>query len=467
MLFGKMMYLCTCETAVSEMAVSEINYLVMKFYDREEEIAFLRKERQTAETVARFTVVTGRRRIGKTTLIKTAYEDEPFVYFFVARKAEPDLCEAFLEEIGEKLGIPTLGGSRHFSDIFRYLMQLSQSRSFTLVIDEFQDFYRVNRAVFSEMQDIWDKYEKTSHINLIVCGSIYSMMQKIFKDKKEPLYGRNTGELRVKPFRPTVLKQILSDAKPGYCNEDLLALFTFTGGVAKYVNQLVDACALDRDAMIQHIVSANSTFLYEGKNNLIEEFGKDYGVYFSILSCIARGKNTRSDIEDVIGKEVGGYLTNLEKDYELIAKRQPLFEKSTTKNVRYELVDVFYSFWFRFIFKYNYILEIENYAKLQEIIMRDYNTFSGLMLERYFHRVAVESGEFTRIGRWWDRKDENEIDMIAENELNDCVTFYEIKRRKDDISLGVLKEKANVFLGATHQFKRYVVEHKGLSMEDM
>ena len=439
----------------------------MRFYDREQEIAYLKDTRKMAEKVARFTVVTGRRRIGKTTLIREAYKDEPFIYFFVARKAEGDLCEVFLEEISEKLGVPTLGSSRHFSDIFRYLMQLSETRSFTLVIDEFQDFYRVNKAVFSEMQDIWDEHEKKSHMNLIVCGSIYSMMQKIFKDKKEPLYGRNTGELKVKPFTPSVLKMIMADAKADYSKEDLLALFTFTGGVAKYVNQLVDAGALDKDGIIRYVVSANSTFLAEGKNNLIEEFGKDYGTYFSILSCIARGKNTRNEIEDVIGKEVGGYLTNLEKDYELIAKRQPLFEKSSTKNVRYELDDVFYSFWFRFIFKYSYIIEIENYGKLQDIIMRDYTTFSGLMLERYFHRVAVESGEYTRMGRWWDRKGENEIDLIAEDELSETATFFEIKRQKEEISMGILRQKAEAFLGATHQFKGYEMVYRGLSMEDM
>lgn len=439
----------------------------MRFYDREQEIAFLRETREQARKVARFTVLTGRRRIGKTTLIREAYKDEPFVYFFVARKAEGDLCEAYIEEVNEKLGIPTLGSSRKFSDIFRYLMKLSETRSFTLVIDEFQDFFRVNKSVFSEMQNIWDEYEKTSKLNLVVCGSIYSLMQKIFKDKKEPLYGRNTAELRLKPFRPSVLKEIMADAKPDYSKEDLLALFTFTGGVAKYVNLLVDAGALDKDSMIRHVVSPNSTFLNEGKNNLIEEFGKDYGTYFSILSCIARGKNTRSEIEDMIGREVGGYLTNLETDYELIAKRQPLFEKSRTKNVRYELGDVFYSFWFRFIFKYGYIIEIENYGKLQEIIDRDYNTFSGLMLERYFHRVAMESGEFTRIGRWWDRKGENEIDMIAEDELSDCATFYEIKRQRDEISIGTLKQKAEAMLRATGAFKGYEIEYEGLSMEDM
>ena len=439
----------------------------MKFYDREKEVAFLRETSDAAKIAAKFTVVTGRRRIGKTTLLKYAYEATPFVYFFVARKAEPELCETFTEEITEKLGVPTLGTSRRFSEIFRYLMQLSQKQSFTLVIDEFQDFLRVNKAIFSEMQDIWDTYEKTSRINLIVCGSIYSMMQKIFKDKKEPLYERNTGELRVKPFRPSVLKQIMADNKPGYTSEDLLALFTFTGGVARYVNQLVDAGALNKDDMIRHIISPNSTFIMEGKNNLIEEFGKDYGIYFSILSCIARGKNTRSEIEDVIGKEVGGYLTNLEKEYELIAKRQPLFEKSSTKNVRYELDDVFYSFWFRFIFKYSYIIEIENYAKLQEIIERDYSTFSGLMLERYFHRVAIETGEYTRIGRWWDRKGENEIDLIATDDISGSATFFEIKRQQDEISMGILKQKAEAFLRATSQLKDFSVSFKGLSMAQM
>ena len=439
----------------------------MKFYDREEEMAFLRETREQAGKVARFTVLTGRRRIGKTTLVREAYNDKPFVYFFVARKAEADLCEVYLEEINEKLGIPTLGSSRKFSDIFRYLMQLSVTQSFTLVIDEFQDFFRVNKAVFSEMQNIWDEFEKRSHINLVVCGSIYSLMQKIFKDKKEPLYGRYTGELKLKPFRPSVLKQIMADAKPGYSKEDLLALFTFTGGVAKYVNQLVDAGATDKDSMIRHIISPNSTFLNEGKNNLIEEFGKDYGTYFSILSCIARGKNTRSEIEDVIGKEVGGYLTNLEKEYELIGKRQPLFEQSANKNVRYELDDVFYSFWFRFIFKYSYIIEIENYGKLREIVERDYTTFSGLMLERYFHRVAMERGDYTRLGRWWDRRGENEIDMIGEDELADKATFYEIKRQKADISIGLLKKKAEMMLMATHEFKGYEIGYEGLSLEEM
>ena len=107
------------------------------------------------------------------------------------------------------------------------------------------------------------------------------------------------------------------------------------------------------------------------------------------------------------------------------------------------------------------------FSEMQEIIQRDYNTFSGLMLERWFHRVAMEGGEFTRIGRWWDRNGENEIDMICEDELEDKAVFYEIKRQADEISIGVLKEKSEAMLRASGAFKDYEIGYRGLSMEEM
>lgn len=439
----------------------------MNFFDRTEEIASLHEIREIAKNNAQFTVVTGRRRIGKTSLVWKAYEDEPILYFFVARKAESDLCEDYQLEIENKLGIPTMGRAGHFTDIFEFLMKLSIDRPITLFIDEFQEFFRVNKSVYSDMQRIWDIYSNKAHINLIVCGSIYSMMTKIFKDKKEPLYNRQTRFMTVRPFTPTVLKEILTKYNPDYTAEDLLALYSFTGGVAKYVQLLVDAGATTKGKMLNQIVKADSIFLGEGKAILIEEFGKDYGVYFSILSAIARGKTSRSEIESVVGREIGGYLTKLENEYEVIAKKQPLFEKSSTKNVRYAIEDNFFTFWFRFIYKYSYMLEIDNYESLKTIINRDYETFSGLMLERYFRRVLIERQDYTRIGGWWDRKDENEIDIVTENELNNEATFFEVKRKAANIDIEVLKQKAAAFLRATGEFKGYDISYKALSMDDM
>jgi AAA+ ATPase superfamily predicted ATPase len=439
----------------------------MKFFDRSEEIASLHEIREIAKNNAQFTVVTGRRRIGKTSLVWKAYEDEPILYFFVARKAESDLCEDYQLEIENKLGIPTIGRAEHFTDIFEFIMKLSIDRPITLFIDEFQEFFRVNKSVYSDMQRIWDIYSNKAHINLIVCGSIYSMMTKIFKDKKEPLYNRQTRFMTVRPFTPSVLKEILTEYNSDHTAEDLLALYSFTGGVAKYVQLLVDAGATTKEKMLNQIVKADSIFLGEGKAILIEEFGKDYGVYFSILSAIARGKTSRSEIESVVGREIGGYLTKLENEYEVIAKKQPLFEKSSTKNVRYTIEDNFFIFWFRFIYKYSYMLEIDNYESMKAIINRDYETFSGLMLERYFRRVLIERQAYTRIGGWWDRKGENEIDIVAENELNNEAMFFEVKRKAANIDIEVLKQKAAAFLRATGEFKGYNISYKALSMEDM
>jgi len=200
----------------------------------------------------------------------------------------------------------------------------------------------VNKSVFSDMQRIWDLYSPKSHINLIVYGSIYSMMTKIFKDKKEPLYNRQSRFMTVRPFTPTVLKDILSEYNHGYTAEDLLALYAFTGGVAKYVQLLVDAGATTKTSYARPDNKRPTPYFWgRGKAILIEEFGKDYGIYFSILSAIARGKTSRSEIENVVGKEIGGYLTKLEKEYEIISKKQPLFEKSSAKNVRYIIVEQF------------------------------------------------------------------------------------------------------------------------------
>ena len=439
----------------------------MRFFDRTKEIASLREIRRMSKDNAQFTVVTGRRRIGKTSLVWKAYEDEPILYFFVARKAEGDLCEDYRLEIEEKLGIPTMGRAEHFADVFEFLMKLSTERPITLFIDEFQEFFRVNKSVYSDMQRIWDLYSTKARMNLVVCGSIYSMMTKIFKDRKEPLYNRQTRFMTVRPFTPAVLKEILKEYYPDHTSEDLLALYSFTGGVAKYVKLLVDSGATTKSAMLDHIIKADSIFLGEGKAILIEEFGKDYGVYFSILSAIARGKTSRSEIENVVGREIGGYLTKLENEYEVIAKKQPLFEKSSTKNVRYTIEDNFFTFWFRFIYKYSYMLEIENYESMKTIINRDYETFSGLMLERYFRRVLIERQAYTRIGGWWDRKGENEIDIVVENELNEEATFFEVKRKAVNIDIKMLKHKVQAFMRATGEFKGYKISYEGLSMDDM
>lgn len=439
----------------------------MKFYDRLEEVATLRKIRRNAGENAQFTVITGRRRIGKTSLVLKAYEDTPMIYFFVGRKAESLLCEEFRKEIEDKLSIKMGGTPSDFAELFDYVMNLSKKRSFTLFIDEFQNFNRINPAIFSDIQKIWDLNHSSSKINLVVCGSVYSMMVKIFRDAKEPLYNRQNRFMHIKAFRPSVLKEIMEDSASGYSKEDLLALYAFTGGVAKYVQLLVEDGALSFDSMIDAMISSDSVFINEGRFILVEEFGKDYDTYFSILSAIASGHTRRGEIESLIGKEISGYLTRLEDDYGIIRKEIPLGAKPLSKNAIYEIQDNFFSFWFRFIFKYDHIIEIGAYNQLRTIIRRDYPTFSGRMLERYFYAKAIESGRYTFIGRWWDRKGENEIDMIAGNEIDKTAEIIEIKRKRRNINMELLDEKADAVTHQVGMLKGYSISLRGLDLEDM
>lgn len=293
------------------------------------------------------------------------------------------------------------------------------------------------------------------------------MMTKIFRDKKEPLYNRQNRFMTIQAFKPSVLKEILDVYHHEYTNEDLLALYAFTGGVAKYVELLVDDGAMTLDTMIDSMISPDSTFINEGCSILIEEFGKDYDTYFSILAAIAAGRTRRTEIESIIGRQIGGYLTRLEEDYEIIVKQMPLGAKPLSKNAVYVIRDNFFTFWFRFIFKYAHILEIGGYDKLRQLIKRDYTTYSGVILERYFIDRAIESNQYTLIGRWWDRKGENEIDMIAANEIDKKVEVYEIKRNRKNIDFFALEDKAKVMLSRVDLFNGYEIELNGMDMLDM
>ncbi len=438
----------------------------MKFFDRTDEIARLREIRERASTTSQFTVITGRRRVGKTELLKHAYADDDFIYLFVSRKAESVLVTSFIEEVNRlypeaiSVEISTLGG------FFRELMKLAERQPLTVFIDEFQEFFRINPSVYGDLQGLWDRFHDKVRLNLVVCGSINSLMTKIFQNRKEPLYGRQTALLRIEPFTTTTLKEILSHYAPEYTSDDLLALYAFTGGVAKYVASLMDARAYTPEQMVKCIISPDSLFLDEGKMLLSDEFGKDYAVYFSILSAIARGATTRNEIEQDVGRAVGGHLTRLENDYHLIAKQEP-FRARSSKVVRYLIDDRFYVFWFRFIFKYDYMLQIGSYDMLRKVVLRDYPVFSGKALERYFRQKFAEGGAWTRIGSWWDRRGENEIDLVAENELDRTLAVYEVKRDSKRYRGEELDAKIKTFLSVLGRQASLPVARGVLSLDDM
>ena len=439
----------------------------MKFYDRENEMHMLHEIESATHEGSRMTVLVGRRRIGKTKLLIRASEGKPAVYFFVSRKSESILCSQFVEEAERELGMP-IGAYHRLADLLEHLMRLSQSMPFTLIIDEFQELLNIDASIIGDIQRVWDLNKDRSRINLLLSGSVYSMMHRIFEDNKEPLFSRASNIIHIHAFRTDVLKEILRDHNAHYTNEDLLALYSFTGGVAWYVELLMDARAFTYKKMVDAIFRENSLFINEGKNLLIEEFGKDYSVYFSILECIARGVNTRGEITAAVGlNEIGGYLSKLENSYSIIRQMRPIFSKASSKTVRYYIADNFLTFWFRFFHKYMGYIESGSIELLKQTFLRDYPTFSGTMLERYFRQKASESGRYTHIGNFWDRKGEHEIDLILANELDKTVKVGEVKRQAKNISPTLLQDKADYFLTLHPQLLSYRMELFQLDLQDM
>jgi AAA+ ATPase superfamily predicted ATPase len=436
----------------------------MEFYNRKKELKLLDDTRKLSGKSAMMTIITGRRRIGKTTLAIKAFEGNQSLYFFVARKSEVLLCREFIDEIELKLNIRVLGEFSSFAKLFEYLLVQAQTQPFTLIIDEFQEFSHINGSVYSEMQNLWDRYKATSRINLVLSGSVYSMMKKIFENEKEPLFGRANERINLQPFNVDVISSIVTKKMPGIRKEDLLAFYTITGGVAKYVELFNDKKKFTFNQMLGEIFRENSLLIDEGKNILIEEFGKDYTIYFSILSLIASSKTSRSEIESILMKDIGGYLDRLENEYRIIRSIKPVLSKPGGRIQKYSIEDNFLSFWFRFIYKYRSSIEIGNFKYVRHIVERDFDTYSGVFLEKYFREKLALSGRYTRLGSYWERANRNELDIVAIDDLHNKALIAEVKMNKKKFRPNLLKDNAQNLITKLDGFE---IEFKSLSLEDI
>jgi AAA+ ATPase superfamily predicted ATPase len=436
----------------------------MKFYDRKQELAELDKLLGQAKSSARMTVLTGRRRVGKTALSLEFIKKEKHLYFFVAKKQESLLCAEYLQEIKNLFpDMPIIGEIRSFKDIFHLLLQIAKKERFTVIIDEFQGFYNINEAVYSDLQKLWDLNKKNCHLNVIFIGSLYSLMHKIFQNSKEPLFNRADRILSIGPFSIKTVNTILHD----YGIKDQKTLFdyyVFTGGMPKYIDLFVENKAFSFNAILDFMIEANSPFIDEGKNILIEEFGKEYGTYFSILELISIGKTSRSEIESILESDIGGYLDRLDKDYAVIAKYKPINAKPKSRAQKYYIVDNFINFWFRFIYRNRSATETGNYEYIKDVIKRDYSTYSGKVLEKFYHNLFAESGQYNQIGSYWEKGNQNEIDLVAINDMKKEIVVAEIKMNKLRASLGSVKEKAKQLMA---DYPKYQFQYLNLSLEDI
>lgn len=218
-----------------------------------------------------------------------------------------------------------------------------------------------------------------------------------------------------------------------------------------------------RDFFISAVLP-NSFFLNEGKDVLVDKFGKVYKAYFSILGLLADGKTSRSAIESVLQTSAGGYLENLEVDFDIIQKHKPVFAKPNSRVVKYCIKDNFLNFWFRYFYKNQSAIEICNYKYVKNEIKNSINEYLGRYLEKLIVNLLSQNYEYNILGSYWEKGNQNEIDIVAVNERDKRLALIDVKLQSKKINLERLKIKAAKL---TANNKDYQTEYIGYSLDDI
>ncbi|MBL7169792.1 MAG: ATP-binding protein [Candidatus Aenigmarchaeota archaeon] len=419
----------------------------MKFYNREKEMQlFKRLERSKG---LKFIVIKGLRRIGKTRLILEFLKNKKSVYIFVPKGKTVSL---FLEDICSELNMPRF---TRLLDFFRYAFDNNEYVFF----DEFQNFYFMDKSIYSEIQKLVDEYSnKEKNITVFVTGSSYSLMKKIFSDYSKALYGRRDLEIILKEFDIATVIQILNEMKIKNI-EDQIKFWSIFGGVPKFYS-IIEKLDIHSFSEFEKLFKNYlRMFFEEGNAILISEFGGDYKIFFSILEAVASGSTKLSEIASVFGSDViktNRYMSILRKEYNLLTRATPTLSRKKTRNTIYMLKNNYLDFWFVFLKKKEILLEQDRFEDLVKNFSTNFNKFLGKKFEKFCLEAVKNSlislpfsPEITgpQWGKFKGEKGKNtyEIDIIALNEKTKQILFAECKW-KDKVNtekvLRELKEKA-------------------------
>lgn len=402
----------------------------MRFYNRERELARLNEIASLSRDAAHLMVITGRRRVGKTELVRKFAEGrEEFLYFFVSKKKPLVLLDEFRDLLATKVPLLKTASFGSFGDFFAAIFSLMHERPLFIVLDEFQNFQQVEPSVFSLLQDLWDRNKNEIKGTIVCIGSVQTLMREIFEGAKEPLFGRVTARQYVEPLLPDVVAEILTDHGVDPVGQ-LLFYYSLFGGIPKYYF-LLDRHRLfgkSRTEVIKKLFSETDALLQpEGRDLLIEEFGRNYLLYFSILQVVAGGETQMARIADCAGINVNSiskYLDELTSHYQVIERRIPVTEARQDQKVgRYHLKDPLLRFWFRYIYRNQSLIEIGDVEGLTAKIEDDLPTLMGSAFEELVRTLLLKRNDgsvipfrFSRIGGFWTRKGDVEIDIVATDE---------------------------------------------------
>lgn len=415
------------------------------FVNRQEELNSL--EQEYKRQGASFTVIYGRRRVGKTALISQFIKDKPAVYYYAIEAGAQQQLSHLTREILRFLNKPYLN-ELSFPDIEQLIIffaeQMPGDKKVILAIDEYQQLAKNISGCSSLFQRAWDLQLCFKNIHLILCGSVISMMHSEVLDYSAPLYGRRTSNIRLQAMKFAQIKDFI----PGLSPEDRMRVFASFGTIPKYL-ELYDHHMSFWDNIKNNILHKDA-YLYQEIRFLLKEEIGEITTYFSILQTMARGEAKLGNIAkrlEVSSSHLSRYMQKL-MDLDLIFKEVPITEKNPAKSRlgRYFFKDKFLAFWFHYVFKNSSLLEIGQTEPVMEEIKSTFNEkFVAYAFEDYA-REEILNDPLTllgfvpeKIGRWW--KNKQEIDLIAIGQRQ--IAFIECKWRNQLVGYEVYRDLLN------------------------
>lgn len=422
----------------------------MKFVGRQSELEKLEAEYQRDSS---FVVIYGRRRVGKTTLIKEFLKDKTAFYFLATEELESQSMKRLGGVVARVTGNSLLqkAAFTDWLDWFRAIAGYRPEEKKILVIDEFPYLVKANPAFPSVLQNGWDEILKDSGIMLIVCGSLISMMRRYALSYDSPLYGRRTAQMRLFPLRFTEVYETQD-----LCFEEAVKQYAITGGIPKYLEFFEDGRSLTEQ--LKETVLSKNGFLYEEPYFLLKSESMTAVNYFSIIRAIADGNHKLGKLACVLGQETSAltpYLSTL-IDIGFVEKQIPVTEKNPEKSRKglYFIADNFIRFWFRYIYPYKGELELDNRQIVLDELEKDFTEkFAAFSYEDICRDIFAElcrKGEVdflpSRIGSYWlnDCDTDTQIDVMAVDHQHRRVFAGECKFHRKPVDAPVyfeLKEK--------------------------
>ena len=438
----------------------------MRFIGRKNELHTLNTEYNRNSS---FVVIYGRRRVGKTTLIKEFLKNKTAFYYLATEELESQSMKRLANVIARTTK-NTLLQKTEFTDwldLFQLIADYKPEEKKVLVIDEFPYLVRTNSAFPSILQNAWDEFLKDSNVMLILSGSLIGMMQKHVLSYDSPLYGRRTAQMRLTPLPFTSIYETQN-----LPFEQAVEQFALTGGVPKYLEFFEDGRPLEEQ--LKDAVFSKNGFLYEEPNFLLKSESLTAVNYFSIIKTIADGNHKLGKIASALGQESSSltpYLSTL-SDLGFIEKRTPITEKNPEKSRKglYFIADNFLRFWFCYVYPYKGELELDNMQIVLDEIHKDFKekfvafAYEDICKDIFAKLCSNNAISFvpSRIGSYWlnDYDGDTEINVMSVDHQNKQVFAGECKYHTKPVDAPVyfaLKEKVDNAAEIRKSFPKYNV----------